>query len=327
VELFHSNHHWPKLRLLGWLSLLLGLLTACEGNDERRRLVEDAPSIAQHLEDQVGRELTLSNKPTRIISLAPNITEILFAIGAEDKLVARSQACDYPAEVDRYPTVTTYPELDLEQLKALDPDLIITTDEIFTPEDLALLDKLQLPIYLQRYDSLADVYRGMRELGEVLDVADQANRVADSLMALEQRVLDSTANAVHYRTTVLISNDPLKVVGGQGYLNQLIVNAGGLNVFADVQQPYPTTTVEQLLKAEPEYLILPSKQQGVYANLLEQYPALYNTPADVYDQVYVIDPDLLYRPGPRMLQGLLQLTHVLHSKLNPQFFIDAAPQP
>ncbi|MEM9987037.1 MAG: helical backbone metal receptor, partial [Bacteroidota bacterium] len=211
----------------------------------------------------------------------------------------------------------------LEQLKAINPDLIVTTDEIFGPADIELLEKLKLPVYLQQYDSLPDVYRGIRELGEILQVAAQANQLADSLIALEKRVIDSTDAQVHYRTTILINNDPLMVVGGTGYLNQLIHKAGGLNVYQDIPQPYPNTTVEQLLQLQTEYLILPSRRQNTYSELLSQYPALHNTPADVYKQVHLIDPDLVYRPGPRMLQGLLELTHILHSKLNPQIFTDA----
>lgn len=311
---------------VGFIGLLVSLLlTACGGNSDRRKLVENAPSISVTLTDQTDRTLQLPNRPQRIVSLAPNITEILFAIGAGDKLVARSQACDYPATVQSIPEVITYPRLDLEQLKALEPDLIVTTDEIFTPDDISMLERLGLPIYLQRYDSLADVYRGMRELGKILEVEAQAERVADSLMAIEARVLDSTAGAVHYRTTMLVSGDPLKVVGGQGYLNQLIENAGGKNVFVDVAEAYPNTTVEQLLQLQTEYLILPSKDRSVYQDLISQYPPLVNTPADVYKQVHVIDPDLLYRPGPRMLQGLLELTHILHSRFNPQLFVDAPP--
>ncbi len=302
------------------------LLAACGGSGDRKKLVESAPTISQQLKDQTGRTIQLPNRPERIISLAPNITEIIFAIGAEGKLIGRSQACDYPAAVKSFPEVVTYPQLDLEQLKSLDPDLIITTDEIFTPDDIATLERLGLPIYLQRYQSLNDVYKGMEELGELLGTADQAKLVADSLRRIEASVLDSTEGAVHYRTTLLISGDPLKVAGGSGYLNQLIINAGGKNVYEESEEPYPTTTVEQLLQLQTEYLILPSKDKHVYQDLLDLYPALYNTPADVNKQVHVIDPDLVYRPGPRMLQGLLELTHILHSRLNPQVFLDESSQ-
>jgi iron complex transport system substrate-binding protein len=264
----------------------------------------------------------LPGTPERIASLAPNLTEMLFAIGAEDQLIARSQACDYPPQVANIPAITTYPGLDLEQLQATGADLLLTTDEIFTLDDIQQLERLNIPIYLQSYRSLADVYRCMKDLGSLLGRETYAAQVADSLARLEQAVMDSTESQIKYRTLILISNDPLKVVGGQGFLHELIGKAGGLNVFGELDEAYPTVTVEAILKAEPEFLILPSKDDQIYADLLVQYPLLYNTPADVQKQVHVVDPDLLYRPGPRMLEGLLQVTHILHTQLNPQKFLN-----
>lgn len=304
---------------LFWLLLLLGL--AC-GDRDRRRLVESAPLISQTYTDDTGRRLQLRDRPQRVVSLAPSITEIVFAIGAEAKLAARSQACSYPPEAAAYPEVTTFPQLDLEELQATEADLLLTTDEIFTPDDLAHLERTGLPVYVQRYRHLADVYRGIRRLGELLDRGPAAEALADSLARLEAHITDSTRGQVHYRTMILVSNDPLKVVGGGGFLNELVEKAGGLNIYAEHPDAYPITTVEEILKLQPEYLIIPSRQTGIYADLLVQYPALYNTPADVAKQVHVIDPDLLYRPGPRMLSGLLALTTILHSSLTPDRFVD-----
>ena len=310
------------IRQLGLLGFLLVLLLAC-GSQERRQLVKSAPLITQSYTDDTGRSLQLPDRPARVVSLAPSITEIIFAIGAEAKLAARSQACSYPPAVADYPEVTTYPQLDLEELRATEADLLLTTDEIFTPDDLAHLERTGLPVYVQRYGNLADVYRGIRQLGGLLDRAAAAEALADSLARLEARVTDSTRGQVHYRTMVLVSNDPLKVVGGGSFINELIEKAGGLNIYAEREEAYPVTTVEEILQLQPEYLILPSKQTGIYADLLVQYPALYNTPADVAKQVFVVDPDLLYRPGPRTLSGLLELTHILHTSLTPDRFVDA----
>ncbi|MCB0844722.1 MAG: hypothetical protein KDE26_15820, partial [Bacteroidetes bacterium] len=93
--------------------------------------------------------------------------------------------------------------------------------------------------------------------------------------------------------------------------------------FAENDEAYPEMTPEAILKAQPEFLILPSNDPQVYADLLAKYPILYNTPADQLKQVHIIDPDHLYRPGPRTLTGLLELTHILHTQLNPQKFTDA----
>lgn len=303
-----------------WVSMCV-LFLACGGSN-KRQLVTDAPYISQEFQDDQGNTIRLANKAQKVISLAPNITEMIFAIDAEDRLAARSQACDYPEAALDFPEITTFPQLDLEALKSVGADLLITTDEIFTQDDIQHLQRLQIPIYQQSYSTLSDVYRCMRDLGKLLGQGSRAEQVADSLENLESRITAATENEIKYRTLILISNDPLKVVGGTGFLNELIEKSGGLNVFADMEEAYPTVTVEAILKAQPEFLILPSTDDQVYANLLVQYPALYNTPADIQKQVRIIDPDLLYRPGPRMVEGLMSLTHILHTKLNPQSFLD-----
>ena len=102
----------------------------------------------------------------------------------------------------------------------------------------------------------------------------------------------------------------------------MIYKAGGQNVFSTKPDAYHRTTVEEILQAQPEFLILPTEDQQAYARLIEVHPMLYNTPADVADQAFLIAPDLLYRPGPRLLTGLLQLTNLLHSGLTPDYFLE-----
>ncbi len=304
------------------LLLALGFILLSCAQQKRRQLVEDAPLISQTYTDQTGREVSLTNTPQRVVSIAPTPPEMVSARGGGARLVPPPRASNYPPAGEDTPAVTTYPELDLEQLQATGAELVLTTDEIFSPDDLALLDNIGLPVYLQHYETLDDVYRGIRDLGELLGRKAPANALADSLQDLEEAVTAATENQIKYRTMILISADPLKVVGGTGFLHQLIEKAGGMNIYEEAEDAYHVTTLEEIMKLQPEFLILPSKNTQVYNELLEQFPMLYNTPAAYQKQVHVMDPDLLYRPGPRMLDGLLALTSILHSKLTSQRFLD-----
>ena len=303
--------------------LFFALLLALGCSDGNKKLVERAPLISQSYVDDTGRKVELPRAPRRVVSIAPNITEMIFAIGGAEKLAGRSQACDYPPEAAAIAAITTFPQLDLEQLKVSGGELIITTDEIFTPDDIARLEQLQMPIYLQSYRTLADVNRCIRDLGTLLDREARADALADSLELIEQQVVAATENQIKYRTMILVSTDPLKVVGGKGFLNELITKAGGMNVFASTAEDYPVMTPEAVLSAQPEYIIIPSINEQIYAELLLLYPILSNPPADLTKQVFRVNPDLFYRPGPRMIQGLLELTHILHNQLTPQQFLDA----
>lgn len=301
--------------------LISSLLLSC-GNTGRRDLVKNAPTISVTYTDATGRSVNLKQIPQKVISLAPNITEMIYLIGAEEKLVARSQACDYPPEVFEKTEVNTYPAIDREQLKSLGADMLLATNEIFGPDAIASIEEVGLPVYLQAYDSIAMIFEAMRTLGKMLEAEAQSNRVADSLGLILEKVVESTAPEIKYGTVILVSADPLIVVGGKGFLHEMIQKAGGKNAMAELDQAYAKATVESILAAQPEYLILPSKSDQAYAELISLYPALINTPADKSKQVYLVDPDLFYRPGPRMLDGLLELTGILHSTLNRGQFVE-----
>lgn len=309
------------LRRILSICILSYLLLSC-GDSQKRDLVKHAPSISVTYTDATGREVRLKKVPQKVISLAPNITEMIYLIGAEDKLIARSQACDYPPAVFAKEEVTTYPAIDREQLKSLGADMLLATKELFGPDAIASIEEVGLPVYLQTYDSLSMVFDAIRTLGKMLEVEAQSNHVADSLDAILAKVVKSTEPEIKYGTIILVSADPLIVVGGKGFLHEMIQKAGGKNSLGDLDQAYAKATVESILAAQPEYIILPSKKDQAYADLISLYPALINTPADKSKQVYIVDPDLFYRPGPRMLDGLLELTGILHSTLNRGQFVE-----
>lgn len=306
------------------LLLLLPALLICLacGQSDKRKLVEQAPFISKTFVDGTGRTLQLPKTPTKIISLAPNITEILFALSAEDMLVARSEACDFPQSVDQIDAITTYPELDIEQIQALEADLIISTSEVFGEQEIALLEDAGQSVYLQTYTQIADLYTGIRQLGELLGKGQAGMHLADSLQQLEERIVQATENQIKYGTMLVIGDDPITTIGGTGILHDLIGKAGGRNVFANIDSAFFTPTEQAFLTTQPEFLIFPAKNDQVYLNFIAQHPALYNTPADVSKQVYILDPDILFRPGPRLLDGLLELTHTLHNKLNREAFVE-----
>lgn len=307
------------MKILIYSLAFLLLSTAC--SDKKRTLIESAPFISRTYTDDTGREIHLATPPKKIVSLAPNITEMIFAMGAEDMLIGRSEACNYPYEVGEIEEIVITPALDVETLKALNPDLIFTTEDSFTPEQIRLLSKENLPIYLQSYKSLEDIYDRIKDIGHILGHESQARQLADSLILLEKHIVDSTENQVQYGTMILVGNQPLEVVGNKGILGELLSKSGAKNVFADTDSAFVHPTEIEAFKREPEFLIIPSDNDQAYANLIAQYPALYNTPADVLKQVFVIDPEILYRPGPRILEGLMELTQIFHNTLKREVFV------
>ena len=238
----------------------------------------------------------------RVISLAPNITEIIFALGAEDKLVARSQACDYPEAVDSIPIVKTYPMVDWEQIIYYQPDIVWVTDELFSPDVIELLTSRAIPIRLQSYSSVADVFSGIEEIGRAMGFDDEVRLLVDSLQ--QKHLLLTQGTKGEGTAMIWISDDPLIVAGGAGYMQDLFAQTGWTNVFEDQELAYTQSTVEELLFKNPSVIFFPSNRENQVEEVFAKYPTLKRLSAYKQNRVYVLSPDLVYRPGPRLIEGL-----------------------
>ena len=290
------------------------LVTGCDSSP-KKELVENAPFISQTYTDDLDRQVTLNETPKTVVSLAPGITETLYAIGAEDLLIARSDACNYPEWVEDKPGVPLYPLLDRDSALSFHPDLILASDETVSIEESLFFDGFNQPIYFQTYSSYSDIYRNIRTIGEIVGKEQEANHLADSLETIEQSIFEETKDEIKYNTVILISIDPLAVAGGGSFMNEMIAKAGGNNPFSKKYEKYPVVTEEEMVKANVEFIILPTRNSGgsMLSELTGRYPRLAALPAIQLGQVFDNLPkDLILRPGPRSVEGLAMLTRVLH---------------
>lgn len=280
-------------------------------------LIESAPMISETYQDDLGHEINLPQVPSKVISMAPNITEMVFALGKGDLLIARSHVCDYPDDAFYLPEITTFPSLDLPSIVSYGPDLVLASTEIHTEQIVSAFDGLNVPLYFQSYGSMEDIYTNIRNLGAMLHATETANQLADSLARMEKIIADSTENEIGYRTAILMGTDPITVVGSKSYLNDMLQKCGGKNVFAGLEEKYPTISVEELIKVQPEFILLPSRNDQVYQELLARYPELHTKlPAAVNNHVFMIDPATTVRPGPRIIEGMVELTRILHPRID-----------
>ncbi|AMR27164.1 hypothetical protein A0257_08650 [Hymenobacter psoromatis] len=156
---------------------MLAGLVACQSENKPA-----TPLATVQVRDDLGRELTLPAHPRRVLALAPSLTEMLYAVADTATIIARTQADDYPAAALRKPLVSSYP-LDLERLVALRPDVVFTVEGMTPPDAAARLGQLGIPVYYQKYRRVADVLRGLNDLGRLLGRPAQARHLTDSLQA------------------------------------------------------------------------------------------------------------------------------------------------
>ena len=296
-------------------TLLLAALTAC--TTPNRDLIENAPLISKHFDDGLGRHIELPRKPKRVVALAPEITETIFAIGAGPNQVGRSHLCDYPGEVLDLPEIVTFPDFDLPTVATLSPDLVLASTEVHDARIAPFFERYNIPIAFLNYDNVPDILENIETVGAMLEYEVPAKQLSDSLRRIGLALADSTKGQVRYKTVMLLNVDPIIVAGGSSFQNDLLRMAGADNPFGNNPEKYPTITAQQLLQAAPEYLLIPSNDDQSYAKLIELHPELHlNLPAAINKHVFQMEPDLVLRPGPRIMEGLAYLIRVLHARIN-----------
>ena len=268
------------------------------------------------LTDGLGREVKLASAAQRIVSLAPSNTEILFALGAGDKMVGRDEVSDYPEEALALPTVGGWSGFSAEAIVALKPDLVLAA-EINSPELVAELEGLGLTVYyLSNPKTLEELYVNI-EIVATLTGRD-ATKLTDSLKArvaaVDEKIMPLSARpSVFYEVDATDPSKPYSVGPGT-FIHLLINRAGGANAveLAGITDPYPQISLEQLVIAPPDIIILGDSMWGTTAESVAARPGWDTLKAVVDGKIFAFDDNLVSRPGPRLIDGLEALARLLH---------------
>ena len=261
--------------------------------------------------DDTGRHIRLDQPARRIISLAPHVTEGLFNAGAGDKVVGVVSYSDYPPEATRLPLVGSYDRLDLEQILALRPDLIVGWKSGNPQAALEQLQQLGIPVYLSEPHDFSDIPSNLLRLG-VLAGTDEiavanAQQFVKDLKVIQQRYLESTERTVFYQ----VWREPLMTFNGEHLFNRILHLCGGRNLFADLPRLASSLDLEAVLKANPEVIIV-GETNREWLDDWRRWPMLQ---AVKTDQLYALNQDVLVRPTIRVLDGIRQLCTVLQPQL------------
>ncbi len=262
--------------------------------------------------DDTGRRVYLAKAPSRIISLAPSVTEMLFAIGAGTQVVGVTQFCDFPAEATQKVKVG-YANPNLESLVALEPDLIVAPQEFLKPDLIGKLEQLKIPVFILADRTVEDVFAHIQTLGRMLDRSTEATALGMDLRQHIARVKARTQSAAPVRVLYVLNSEPLITVGPGSFIDQLIGLAGGVNVAAKSATAYPRLSMEVVLQENPDILIFPTGEAEGISESEQQAWRKWSTLAAVKrNNLRQIPADLLNRPGPRIGIALELLADLLH---------------
>ena len=296
------------------LILLFALLTACAP----QATPSPAPATLTFT-DGLGREITLDGPAQRIVSLAPSNTEILFAIGAGEQVVGRDQFSDYPEVAKNVTDIgSTFEALNTELIVSLEPDLVLAA-EINTPEQVKQLEDLGLKVYyLKNPLTLEQMYGNLEIVAQLTGHEAETATLIESLKARVAAV-DEKIAPISSRPNVfyeLDATDPAKpYTAGKGtFITQLIERAGGYNIASDIEG-YPQMSLEQVVAADPAFIILGDARYGISPESVAQRPGWENLSAVKDGNILPFNDDLVSRPGPRLVDALEELAKLLRPEL------------
>ena len=269
------------------------------------------PGATREITDDAGRKVSIPPKVDRVVSLAPNLTEIVFAVGAGNRLVGRTSYCDFPAEAKAVAEVGDTLHPSLERIIALKPQVVLVSTssqlEVFTQQ----LQGQNIAVYVTDPHDLEGVFRSIEQIGEITGEKDQAKQLVQKLRERTNAVEAAVKQKQPVRVFYQVSGEPLYTIGHDSFVTDLMRRAGGASVTADVPGAWPKYSNESALAARPEAIILPTggSMGSANANVAE---ALRQSPAVLQGRVYKINDDHLARPGPRAVDGLEEMAHALH---------------
>jgi iron complex transport system substrate-binding protein len=264
--------------------------------------------------DEVGRTVRVPLVPTRIVSLAPNLTETVYALGLQDRLVGDTDYCDYPPEAQKKPKVGGAINPNLEQIAALRPDLVLVTKDLNRLDTVRALDTLGIPSYsTDAAHTIDGIISSTERLAGILGAAQAGKVVGDDLhhrlTTLQERLRSVPATHVLF----VVWTQPLISAGKNTFIADALRKAGAISI-VDSTQDWPQMSLEEVVHLQPDYLVFAADQTGAGTRAFE---ALVSRPGwqlldAVRNRHYAVISDAVNRPAPRIVSAIEDLAHQLH---------------
>ncbi len=264
----------------------------------------------------------LPNRIERIVSLAPNLTEILFSLGLEKELVGVTLNCNYPPQATEKPKVGTFWQLDIESIISLRPDLVVTLDFEQQKNLAQRLRRISYNCLTLKIEKVNDLFEAIDAIGKATGKTQQAVDLADGIRENLNKLTARLGNRKKIRVLWVVQREPLRVAGRNTFINEMIELAGGENAIGPTIHVYPPIGAEEVFACRADVIIEPAmdikdlkKQQDTAFQYWSRYE---NLPAVTNRQIYVINGDLVSRLGPRLYEGI----EIIARCLQPEMFTD-----
>ncbi len=275
--------------------------------------------------DEMGRSVRIPTSPVRIISLAPSITETIYALGLQEHLVGDTDFCDYPADAQKKPKVGGIINPNLEEIAALRPDIVLVTKSINRLDTVRALDTLGIPSYSATDPhTVAEIISSTQKLADVLGAPDAGESLSDELQGRLTELQNKLANVPPSRVLFIVWTEPLISAGKGTFIADALRKAGGVSI-VESNQDWPQMSLEEVVHLQPDYLVFAASHSESAAR---DFDALAARPGwrlldAVRNRHFAVISDAVNRPAPRIVSAIEELARQLH----PEVFQDSpAPE-
>ena len=265
-----------------------------------------APMFAFGVKENIVTE-EKSVIPTRIVSLGASATEILFAVGAGEQVVARTDFCNFPAEASEIPSIGGFDgkTFSLESIISYKPDFVVLFkvmhDHLIEP-----LEKYGISYYVSDANTIEDVLKEITEIGKITGHEENALALVEEIQSSIENLSFISNKTVYWE----VWNAPYMTIGATSFINELITKAGGKNIFADVEQSYPSVNEESIIARNPDVIFIPS-DSPVTAEDVKNRAGWKDISAVKNNRIFKIDADITSRSGPRIKEAILLINDFL----------------
>lgn len=274
--------------------------------------------------DEMGRTVKISYPPIKIISLAPSITEILFALGLNTEIQAVTNFCDYPEAASKKARIGGFINPNIEKIISLKPELIIAIRDGNRWESIQTLNNLGFSVFVVDPKDFDGVMRTVKNIGEIVGRQEDGNKILRNMLIKKQEMITFTRSLSRPKVFFQVGDAPMVTVGRGTLADDLIRLAGGRSISENELVNYPSYSIEIILEKSPDIIIMTSMDpKKDYMSLVKKWESWKSIPAVRMNAVYVIDSNIVDRPTPRIEKGLEALVRMIH----PEVFKEKTTHP
>lgn len=312
--------------ILALMLIIVGVIGCTHNEEDRGQDIEElngedqgnvdieASRFPLSVEDGFGNIVIIEKAPERIISMIPSNTEILFALGLGDKIVGVSNYCDYPEEALEIERIGDYMAVNFEKVIELEPDLIVNYGEL-DKDAIQIYSNAGIDVISFLPESIDEVHATIKQIALATDTVEVGDALVASMEEQRDEILSRVQEADTVKVFYEIWHDPLMAAGGGSFMDGLIILANGDNVARDAEGAYANYDVERLIENDPEiYLTADDFPEKTYESILAR-PGYENITAIKNGDVYLLDGNIISRPGPRIVEGLEMVARTLHPEV------------